>query len=587
MPSRRPSLAVDAAARFASVPETIALLEPLHAGRTSRLAIAVVNVGTACVNGVRVAGSLEGIDGCAVHIAKGTLDDIAPFRTEIVDGRIIVPSPLRNGTLVTVTASISANACEPATIRRVFAVASSATFAAEDTFCRLVGHEPVRPYGRRTLHIAATNTGTDRATDARVRLALPSWLRLDGAPDDERPERALGTIEAGASAEQSVDLCVAAHAPMGTHDVFATLLWDDGRIALAPAVLCVETRPAFDEAMLVLDDACVREPDDTIAYTLSFTNTGDGVCRELCVRADMHGPAAYARASLTVNGRRVRDVGGSSALFGAGIVLEEIPVGATIVCAWRTCVDADVAASATVTCAVELRFDDEATVTLQAADVRIEPAQAFPSVASALPARLPHAAVVRAPVACATSTIAEAPRASIGPDDAATERILREYLERVTDVRGISALLDIRVFLPLRDGPSEGDLHRAAATRAVIRAIDRASIRIRLGDAACTIDTIATDLAAASTRYRDELAGASMATILLAVLDDLGVVPGTGHVRDAFAAFRDGLKAVFGWWQTRPDEIDELLNAELPASLTEARRGLIAVLGSADAAVPS
>jgi hypothetical protein len=539
--SARTTLDVRSAPRFANIPEAIAPLDPLVAGTTARVAFALVNLGTATAHGVRISGSVEGVDGASFALPKTSRDEMTPARTELIEGRLVLPAPVRDGTLVTLTATVAANGTEPTAVRRVLAVRSFPAFTRTTSRVAFLDGAPLRPNAARTVAISLANEGTDRADDVRLELLLPAWLRC--------ADRAGG----------------------------AELAWIGGSVALPPLAGIVETHAAFADAELVADCEA-REPDETIGYRLTLANTGDGACRELRIRIELTGPAAYARGSFAINDRRVRDVENASAAFREGIVVEDVPVGATVTCTWRCCVDTDLASADAIACRAVLAWDlDEARV-VAAAGVAVVPSPAFPAEAAALPARVAHAAIARAPVPI------EAERKRLPPpatyDSRERARLRCDHLEGSTAVNGLVAVLDLRLFLPFAaDDVRDDDAARIAAIRAFVRVVDRLAIGVRLGVTLLRSDAIVTDeLRAAFARYRSDLRDATLGALLRFVLDEFGTVESGAEAYAELEAYRTALRGLVAWWSTREEEIADLLAAELPPATAAVRSALVEAL---------
>jgi hypothetical protein len=532
-------------------------------------------VGTASAHGVRVSGSVEGANGASFALSKTSRDDMVPARTEVIDGRLVLPAPLRDGTLVTLSATVAANGCEPTVVRRVLAVRSLPSFSRDTSRIGFGDDAPMRPNAVRSLTITIANEGTDRADDLRVYLTLPPWLRCADRAEDAAAV-VVPSLAAGERFETDLDVAASADAPPGTFAVLAELAWYGGSFALDALTGVVETHAAFGDATLEAD-AATRESDDTIAYRLSLTNTGDGACRVLRIRTELGGPATYARGSFTVNGRRVRDVGNTSVAFGEGVVVEDVPVGAAIVCTWRCCVDTDIATAAVVECRATLAWDAEGSSVVEAPAVAVVPSRAFPTVAAALPARVPHAAIALAtPISDALSPAA----AVVAYDRSERARLRCDYLEGTVAASGLVAVLDLRIFLPFAaDEVRERDDAARIAIRAFVRAVDRTAIGMRLGVALLRSDAVVSDdVRAAFGRYRSDLRDAPLGTVLLSVIDEFTSLENGAEAFEALQAYRTALRGLVAWWCSREDEIADLLAAEMPVAVATVRAAAIDAL---------
>ncbi len=562
------SIAVQSAPLLAHAADAIMVREPLRAGSSARFQIAVVNIGTAIVHGVRVTGSLEGVDGALVRIAKETRDDVVPMHTEFLDGRIVLPSPIANGTIVTVCAKVQANGCEPVAIRRSFRVSSGATFVEPANKLTIDGEVALRPKTNRTASLVLANAGTDAARGARLRLAAPPWLRFADVEEGGN-EVALGTVECGARLERMLSFGVSADAPRGKFSFGATVLWDDGESELAVIAGFVETMPAFDTAVVEIANPGPYQPDDLIEYRFSVTNTGDGSCEQLHVRATSAGPATYHRASLKVNGVRFRDWSSAGQLFGEGLTIADIPVGASVRIAWAACVDADVAQASEVVTSIDLKWERGGDHTVTSSVAAVEPSESnAPLCAFTLPPCVP-----------AVET-AEAPQESaFGSSTCAS---LLRYLERSAVATGTTALLDVRIFLPL---PNSSDRDSSVTDRAfveaIVRGLDRFSIAVYLEqNLATSLVAVGDDLRKAFTLIEPMRPDASLASILHVVLHSYALMPRDGILATAFAEHRISLLALFALWDDRASEIEDLAAARLPDSIVASRESLVAALAA-------
>jgi hypothetical protein len=589
--SARASIDVRSQARFACIPEAIAVRDPLTAGTTARVSLALVNVGTASAHGVRVSGSVEGANGAIFTLAKNSRDDMTPARTELIEGRLVIPAPLRDGTLVTLTALVSANGCETTSIRRVVAVRSFAAFSCATSSVAFDENAPLRPHARRTIAVTLVNEGTDRAEDVRIAIALPPWLACRARVDASAAVIVVPSLAAGERYVTVLDVAATSAAPVGPFRIPAEVSWVGGTLALTPLPCVVETHAAFAEVSLETDAmGAPREPDDTIAYRLDLTNTGDGTCRELRIRAAYDGPATYARASFAVNGRRVRDVDKGCAVFADGIVLEDVPVGAAIACMWSLIIDADLQASAAVGCRAILTWDGEGECIVEAPVVAVAAARAFPSRAVALPARLPHAAIVCEPDNLADTTIAglhttatNSTRGSVPHAFDATmrSRLRCDYLEGTSATSGLVAILDLRIFLPfaIEERRDRDEAAKSFAMRAFVRAVDRIAIGMRLGVTLLRSDAIVSDeLREALAVCRDDLRDASAAALLRFVAEEFAAVEGGADASTPLTTYLDALRALFVWWCTREEELADLLAADMPPATAAARAAVVDAL---------
>ncbi len=259
-----------------------------------------------------------------------------------------VPAGAASGTVGTTTVTARSQ-LDPAVLATNFDVTSVVAGQLAVSKTSAPSSSAINPGQRLTYTVVVRNPGTAPSRTVVLVDDLPATVRyragsarLDGVPIPDAPGGgnpfasgnggvALGDLAAGASVSARLEVDVLSPLPDNTLVVNVATATGAGGLSASDSVSqLVTTAPVLDAALTASPAAPGPvQPGGTIRYTLRVGNVGNVAATSVTATSALPAGATYVGGSTTRDGAPVSDVGGTSPLFGGGVDLGTVAVGAT------------------------------------------------------------------------------------------------------------------------------------------------------------------------------------------------------------------------------------------------------------------
>ncbi|HVR47710.1 MAG TPA: hypothetical protein VMT95_13855 [Candidatus Binatia bacterium] len=325
------------------------------------------------------------------HADTIDLGGIAAQETRRVSIRARVPSPCPDRRELLVGASLHTRELGETPLREAFwRVDSHPAFAPQSSKMELADDSALRPNQLAQVDVLVTNTGTDVAHNARLRLYVSAEARLETVEGATRDKSSLsfGDIAPGGSGRARLGLRLLRSLAKEYPVTIDGVLTADAMLPVPLARLTIATAAEADFSIgsLRSDPADAVDVGDPVEWVLHVRNGGDGVAHQVAIFVDAPESLIYVPNSTTVNDVAIRDAG-SSAPFAApkGIVLNEVDPGVEAAIRWRTVVHNGLPAGTTIAQIARVRYDGEREDQFVSPDLKVRSGPVFANAIAGLP----------------------------------------------------------------------------------------------------------------------------------------------------------------------------------------------------------